>query len=116
MGGGMRQTGILAAAGIIALREMTSRLDEDHENARYMAAKLADLPGFVVDREALDINMVFFKLPSCVDGGALAARLRGEGIKISPPEGVSCRFVTHYWIKKEHIDRVIDLVAAFSKE
>lgn len=114
MGGGMRQAGILAAAGLIALREMTTRLGEDHENARYMASKLADLPGFAVDESALDINMVFFKAPSWVDGVALTARLAEEGIKVSPPEGGLTRFVAHYWIKKEHIDKVVSLVAAFS--
>lgn len=115
MGGGMRQAGILAAAGLIALREMTGRLGEDHENALYMAAKLAVLPGFSVDQTALDINMVFFKTPAWIDGAALASCLDGEGIKINPPEGGSCRFVTHYWIKKEHIDKVVSLVAAFSE-
>ncbi|MFA5853317.1 MAG: GntG family PLP-dependent aldolase, partial [Spirochaetales bacterium] len=114
MGGGMRQAGILAAAGLIALREMTTRLGEDHENARYMASKLAELPGFAVDESALDINMIFFKTPSWVNGVALASRLAQEGIRISPPEGDLTRFVAHYWIKKEHIDRVVSLMAAFS--
>ena len=113
MGGGMRQAGILAAAGIIALREMTTRLGEDHENARHMAAKLAGLPGFSVEEDALDINMVFFRLPSGVDGKALASYMEGEGVRISPPEGGLARFVAHYWIKKEHIDKVISLLASF---
>ncbi len=113
MGGGMRQAGIIAAAGIIALREMTTRLGEDHENARYMAAKLAGLPGFSVEEDALDINMVFFRLPSWVDGKALASYMEGEGVRISPPEGALARFVAHYWIKKEHIDKVISLLASF---
>lgn len=114
MGGGMRQVGILAAAGLIALRDMTSRLAEDHENARYLASRLASLPGFDVDASALDINMVFFKTPSWVDGTALASYLSGEGVRINPPEGGFCRFVTHYWIRKEHIDKVLSLMAAFS--
>jgi len=114
MGVGMRQAGILAAAGLIALREMTIRLGEDHENARYMASRLADLPGFAVDESALDINMVFFKTPSWVNGLALATRLAEEGIRISPPEGGLTRFVAHYWVKREHIDKVVSLIAAFS--
>ncbi len=114
MGGGMRQVGILAAAGQIALREMSSRLGEDHENARYLAARLADIEGFAVERDALDINMVFFRTPSWVDGAALAASLAGAGIRINPPEGGACRFVTHYWIRKEHIDKVVSLVEDFS--
>ena len=114
MGGGMRQAGILAAAGLIALRDMTTRLGEDHENARYMASKLAALPGFVVDETALDINMVFFTMPPWVNGIDLAARLAQEGIRISPPEGGLTRFVAHYWIRKEHIDRLVSLMSVFS--
>jgi len=114
MGGGMRQAGILAAAGIIALRDMTERLAEDHENARYMAGLLAGLQGFEVDKDSLDINMVFFKTPDSVDGAILASFLAERGILINPPEGGLCRFVAHYWIKKEHIDKVVALVADFA--
>lgn len=112
MGGGMRQAGILAAAGLIALREMTKRLAEDHANARYLAEKLAGIPGLTVDRSALDINMVFFVLPEGVDGQNFAARLREQGVLINPPEAGLCRFVTHYWISREDIDRLVELVAA----
>lgn len=62
MGGGMRQIGILAAAGIIALEKMTDRLNEDHENAKYLAEELSKLPGVHVMRDRLDIDMVFFKM------------------------------------------------------
>ncbi|PKL06971.1 MAG: low-specificity L-threonine aldolase [Spirochaetae bacterium HGW-Spirochaetae-9] len=113
MGGGMRQAGILASAGIIALRDMTGRLAEDHENARYLAEKLAALPGFAVDMSALDINMVFFKLPSRVDGADLSVHLAANGVLASPPEGGISRFVAHYWIGKEHIDKAVGLIAAF---
>ena len=116
MGGGMRQAGILAAAGIIALRDMTGRLAEDHEKARYMAHLLAELPGFEVDEDSLDINMVFFKTPKGLDGAGLASRLAGKGVLINPPEGGLCRFVAHYWIKKEHIDKVVALVAEFAAD
>jgi len=112
MGGGMRQAGILAAAGLVALREMTRRLGEDHANARYLAEKLASIPGLKVDRSALDINMVFFTLPEGVDGESFAARLRAQGVLINPPEAGLCRFVTHYWIRREDIDRLAELVAA----
>lgn len=142
MGGGMRQAGVLAAAGLIALREMRLRLGEDHENARYLADKLAELPGFRVERETCDINMVFFRAPAWLDGAALAASLAAERVRISPPEkapetaapglrergpaaspetaakteplGGYFRFVTHYWIKKRHIDKTVALVAAFA--
>ncbi|HWP69022.1 MAG TPA: hypothetical protein VN437_06930, partial [Rectinemataceae bacterium] len=60
-------------------------------------------------------NMVFFTTPEWVDGTKLASRLAEKGILINPPEGGLCRFVTHYWIKKEHIDKVVALMAEFSE-
>ncbi|MEN6500682.1 MAG: low-specificity L-threonine aldolase [Rectinema sp.] len=113
MGGGMRQVGILAAAGLVALKEMTGRLAEDHENARYLADRLGALPGLEVDTEALDINMVFFRLPAGADGEALTAHLKANGVLINPPELGLCRFVTHYWIDRPAIDRVFALMQEF---
>lgn len=110
MGGGMRQAGVLAAAGLIALKDMTRRLAEDHENAHYLASQLAWIPGIEVEKEALDINMVFFKLPSGVDGSVLVQYFKERGVLINPPEQGWCRFVTHYWINKEDIDKVIALM------
>ena len=113
MGGGMRQVGVLAAAGLIALREMTKRLGEDHANARYLAGKLAAISGIEVDTSALDIDMVFFKLPAGVDGSALASFMRSKDVVISPPELGMCRFVTHYWIDRAAIDKVAGLLAEY---
>jgi len=113
MGGGMRQAGVLAAAGLIALKEMTRRLAEDHRNARYLAGQLRALPGLEVDTGALDINMVFFGLPAGADGEALAAHLKANGVLINPPELGLCRFVTHYWIDRRAIDRVVALMREF---
>ncbi|MCX7655899.1 MAG: low-specificity L-threonine aldolase [Treponemataceae bacterium] len=110
MGGGMRQVGVLAAAGLIALTEMTKRLGEDHEHARYLAKKLAEIPGIQVDMSALDINMVFFSLPQQKDPLAFVKELRGHNILINPPESGQFRFVTHYWIDRPAIDSVIAAV------
>ncbi|MCX7027975.1 MAG: low-specificity L-threonine aldolase [Spirochaetes bacterium] len=114
MGGGLRQAGILAAAGLIALKEMTKRLAEDHENARRLAQRLSLIPGFQVRKDNLDINMVFFSLPSWADGKDFAAYLAEGGILASPPEGGFCRFVTHYWISQVAVDEVGARVAAFA--
>lgn len=111
MGGGMRQVGILAAAGLIALKEMTGRLAEDHANARYLANKLAQIPGIRVDMSALDINMVFFVVPEGLDGAAFAAALRAYGVLVNPPEAGQCRLVTHYWIDRRAIDVAVKAVA-----
>ena len=62
LGGGMRQCGILGAAGIIALKDMTKRLGEDHANAKLMANLLNKIDGVSVDVDAVEINMVFFKV------------------------------------------------------
>ena len=62
LGGGMRQCGFLAAAGLIALEVMTKRLQEDHDNAKYMAQRLQQMPGVSLDMSSVEINMVFFKL------------------------------------------------------
>lgn len=64
LGGGWRQAGVIAAAGILALTDMTKRLGEDHANARYLASRLAEVPGLVVDVEDVHINMVWYGLPA----------------------------------------------------
>ncbi|KAI4453035.1 l-threonine aldolase-related [Holotrichia oblita] len=106
MGGGMRQTGILAAAGIAALREMTARLAEDNKNALYLAEKLRRLESVesVAPNEDIHINMVFFKFKSSVNTHALSDALLKSGIKILAEESGEMRFVTHYWITAKEID------------
>lgn len=107
MGGGMRQTGVLAAPGLIALKKMRLRLIEDHDNAKYLSDKLSTLPVSVM-KDNLDINMVFFKV---TDEKALKIfepeRLKEKGILINPVENGLFRFVTHYWINKEDIDYTV---------
>ena len=109
MGGGLRQAGILAAAGRIALAEMAGRVAEDHRRARLLAGKLAAIPGVAADPAAVEINMVFFKAAAASEA-AIAARLVSlmaeRGILINPPEGGAFRFVTHYWIDEERVERV----------
>jgi len=105
LGGGMRQTGVLAAAGLIAMEEMSKRLHIDHENAQYMAQKLNALPGVTVDMEAVEINMVFFtvrgtkKAPSTFRDAMLK-----QNIKINDPSGGVFRWVTHNGVSRGDID------------
>ena len=111
MGGGMRQVGILAAAGFIAVKEMRLRLIEDHDNARYLAERLDIISGIEVKRDCLDINLVFFKvtdekLLACLTPEIFAR----EGILINPEEDGLFRFATHYYIDKEDIDKTIDFI------
>ena len=111
MGGGMRQVGILAACGFIAIKEMSKRLDIDHENARYMEKLLREIPGIKIDETQLDINMVFFDIDD-ERKYSLDAFLYSKGVKILPYEG-SFRFVTHYDVTREEIKQAIDLVKSY---
>jgi threonine aldolase len=108
LGGGMRQAGILAAAGILALEEMTERLHEDHATARALAEGLHRIPGFRLDPERVRTNMVFCELlpDAPLDAAALAERLRADGI-LTRPAPWGFRFVTHYWIKPAHVEQVL---------
>jgi len=116
MGGGMRQAGILAAAGLLALREMTLRLGEDHANATFMAKELAKIPGVSLEASTVEINMVFFRMAGVAKkpelGLLIVSGLAKQGILINPPSDGVFRFVTHYWIDRERSARV---VAAFAQ-
>lgn len=108
LGGGMRQVGILGAAGLLAMKEMIQRLEEDHENARYLAGKLDSLPGVSVYRNRLDINMVFFTLPeSYITSLKLESKLLEMGFKINGCEGGEYRFVTNQGVSRADVDRLI---------
>ncbi|MFP4286784.1 MAG: low-specificity L-threonine aldolase [Candidatus Izemoplasmataceae bacterium] len=106
LGGGMRQVGVIAAPGLIALNEMTKRLEEDHETAQYLSTKLKQLDGFIVDESALMINMVFVKTP--VDLNRYKDALRKKGFIIGGYKGEYLRLVTHYEITKKAIDMFIE--------
>ena len=112
LGGGMRQTGILAAAGILSLTEMTKRLPEDHENARLLEKLLNELPGVYVDPDSVQINMVFasFDWPDLIE---LQPWLKERGWTISNYSGRRIRFVTHYGITAEDIAAFVDLLKEF---
>ena len=108
LGGGMRQVGILAAAGILAITDMTKRLHIDHENAKYMAKELEKLSGVTVDVDAVDINMVFFHVDR--ERGvleAVQAKLLEDGIKINGEWEGNFRFVTSNDITRTDIDTAI---------
>ena len=116
MGGGLRQAGILAAAGLIALKEMRHNLGADHENAKLLAARLAEIPGMIVDQGAVQINMVYFshERGATIDSEAFVEYMKGKGILInaSDPDN-QYRFVTHYWITREHIGVIANAVKEF---
>jgi threonine aldolase len=111
MGGGMRQSGILAAAGLIALEKMTKRLNEDHENARLLGSELAKIPGINVHLEDIHINMVYFDLSDTgLSDEKLMAGLKSKGIKANSPDSGIMRLVTNYWISSEDIFFVAEAI------
>ena len=114
LGGGMRQVGVLAAAGIVALEQMTGRLAEDHLRAARLSEGLAAISGVEVEQKALSTNMVFVRLAEEVpaDSTEVEARLKDRGILVGAVGPRRFRLVTHYWIDDAAVERTVE---AFSK-
>lgn len=120
LGGGMRQVGVLAAPGLIALREMPARLVEDHENARLLAGGLAAIPTVALDPAAVETNIVIFDVSrSGLPASEISRRLRERGVLINAISPVAMRAVTHYDVDRagcrkavEALGQVLAAVAA----
>lgn len=116
LGGGMRQAGILAAAGLIALETMPARLPEDHANARLLAEAVAASSAAEIDLDAVQTNIVIFSLPNGGDAPALVASLRAQDVWASAIGPHTLRFVTHFDVSAEQCRtaaaRTCDLLAA----
>ena len=112
LGGGMRQAGILAAAGIVALETMIERLVEDHARARKLADGLKQVVGLVVDAGSPATNMVFLSLADEVtlNGLQVEEKMKANGVLISAIRERRFRLVTHYWIDDAGVEKA---VAAF---
>jgi len=110
LGGGMRQSGMLAAAGLIALHDMTKRLQEDHDVASALAAGLAKIP--CVKVKANNTNFVFFELlPTCkLSTGDIVTAMKEKGILVHAVDPVTFRLVTHCWITQEAANKFIDAI------
>jgi threonine aldolase len=119
LGGGMRQVGILAAAGIIALETMPGRLYEDHARARRLAEGLSAIPGLALDSGSPHTNMVFLSLSEAtrqdeepLTAQQVARRLAESGVRVGVTGAYRFRLVTHYWIDDAAVERA---VAAFTQ-
>lgn len=111
LGGGMRQAGILAAAGLIALEQMMERLKEDHKNARILGEGLANVSGIKVDLETIQTNMVYFDLQeSGMDTYQFLPKLAKYNILGLPRPPTKVRLVTHYGISEEDIYATIKAI------
>ncbi|HAS6259293.1 TPA: low-specificity L-threonine aldolase [Vibrio vulnificus] len=111
VGGGMRQAGILAAAGKLALTEQVAQLKVDHANAKALAQGLSELPGVHVNPDFVQTNIVFAKLDDSVDIDVIAQKLAKESIIITP--GNPIRFVTHKDISRQDIDLFLEKLRFF---
>lgn len=111
LGGGMRQSGILAAAGIVALTKMTNRLQEDHDNARILAEGLNNIHGIKVDMDTVETNIIMSDISGTgMKGSELSKLLLEYGIKVNGADDYSVRFVTHYYVKKDDVEKVLDAI------
>ncbi len=110
LGGGMRQAGVLAAAGVVALETMVDRLKEDHLRARRLAETLAALPGLSLDYEKPATNMIFLRLDAeaPIAGDECMLRFADKGIKISASRAGQMRLVMHYWVDDEALAQVTE--------
>lgn len=115
LGGGMRQAGVIAAAGIVALTEMVGRLADDHANARMLAEGLAALPGVQLDLARVQSNIVIFATPSADAAGRLVAGLRERGVLLIGMGGSLVRAVTHYGITADDIQAALAAAQAALK-
>ena len=111
LGGGMRQAGILAAAGLIALEEMPARLGEDHANVRLLAEAAADGDAAEIDMASVQTNMVIFKLKKGGDAAAFCAALKEKGVLAGGLGPRVVRFVTHFDVSREDCQRAAGVVA-----
>ncbi len=113
LGGGMRQAGVLAAAGIVALETMIPRLREDHERAQRLAQGLLSIPGMILDMGMPQTNMVFCALDQSVSWNAaqVAAALAQRGVRVGAIGERRFRLVTHYWISDTDIETAIQAFA-----
>jgi threonine aldolase len=101
LGGGMRQAGIIAAAGLIALEEMPARLHEDHDNAKLLAEAVAACENVALDAAAVQTNIVIFELKDGGNAAEFVAALREEGIWCSAIGPHAVRLVTHFDVGRE---------------
>ena len=110
LGGGMRQAGVLAAAGIVALETMIDRLAEDHTHAMNLAQGLASIPNIVLDPGSPYTNMVFISLTpdTPITAPQLAAQLSERDIRVGVVGPRHFRLVTHYWIGDKEVDTAIN--------
>ena len=116
LGGGMRQAGVLAAAGIVALNEMVDRLAEDHANAKKLAVALAEMTGISINPDHTQTNIIFFEIiREDMTPEEFVQKIDSEGIRMLPVGPHKVRAVTHYHITSEDIDHALSIISKVMK-
>lgn len=117
LGGGMRQAGIIAAAGIIAIEKMVDRLRDDHANAQLLAKGLARIDGIVADPKQVQTNIVIYDVSGLgIDSRTWIRELKKHGVKAGAQEGGRVRMVTHRGIEREDIEYALTAVKEIAKD
>ncbi len=116
LGGGMRQAGVIAAAGIVALNEMVDRLAEDHANAKKLSMGLAEIPGISINPDDIQTNIIFFEITrEDMKPEEFVQKIDAEGIRMLPVGPGKVRAVTHYHITTEDIDQALSVISKVMK-
>ncbi len=112
LGGGMRQAGVLAAAGLMALEESPARLEQDHENARFLAERLAALTGIEIDPAKIRTNIVIFDISALkIATSELSQHLKSKGVLANGVDASRMRLVTHLDVSREDCERAADVLS-----
>jgi threonine aldolase len=111
LGGGMRQAGVLAAAGLVALEKGPKRLQEDHDNARFLARRLAEVPGIGLDPSKIQTNIVIFDLKKAQRTSAdFLKALADRGVLAVPVDNERVRMVTHLDVDRGDVEKAAGVV------
>ena len=111
LGGGMRQAGILAAAGLLSLNLAESQLLEDHKNAKLLAEGIAQINGLTLDEKKVQTNIIYFGLNSLkLTGSQLVSKMENRGIKFFETSSNRFRLVTHYGITRDDIEKTLEVL------
>ena len=116
LGGGMRQAGVIAAAGIVALQKMVDRLAEDHANAKRLAQGLSGIPGIIIDPDKIQTNIVIFEPPTSISALDFILQMKTRGVGFNTLGGRTVRAVTHRMLTNQDIDEALSRINDFVKE
>ena len=117
LGGGMRQAGIIAAPGVISIKQMVTRLAEDHKNARRLAEGIVKIPGLKLDLERIKTNIIYFELDiEGIDPDQFVKSFDNRGVKFLCTGPRRFRMVTHYGIEEEDISYVLETLVRVTNE